>query len=299
MRRSNTLLRRRRLKQDDAPTRLSVSKTIQVIVGAVNDKPIITGRYILAAQEDTPMAVTGVSVDDPDCDDNPRGVLEMSITASNGTVQFIGTLANLYLMEAPFGALKIRGKTGPVNAALAGLEYIGAAEYSGQDTLVFSVDDLGNSGVGGALRSRFSVHTTIAAVNDPPLIATPMELNVVGGGVLFAWEDQLTPLGTFGISDPDDNFVRVEVSAKFGNVVAEEIDADVSQIIVDSTAEYAGNGTSVTLEGTLGEVGVSLAKLTYTSLLDWNSIAEGKRDVIKVSSHTLKLSLTRRNDTWA
>lgn len=268
---------------------LSVSKTVQVVVGAVNDGPTITGRHHLAAEEDTIIAVEGIRVKDPDCDDAPRGVVEVSITASNGTVHFGGSVAGLYIMEAPPGALKIRGKTGPVNAALAGLDYTGAAEFSGEDTLVFTVDDLGHSGIGGALRSNFSLHITVEAVNDPPFISSPTEFS--SSRVLFVMEDQLTPLGRFEISDPDDDFVRVQVSTIFGRIDVDEIDAFGSLKIVFNTSEPPRNGSSVTLEGALWEVDKALAKLTYTSLPNWNSVIEHKRDAVKVRPHTQDASL--------
>lgn len=265
---------------------LSVSKAVQVVVGAVNDGPTITGRHHLAAEEDTTIAVEGIRVNDPDCDDAPRGVIEVSIAASNGTVHFGGSVAGLYLMEAPPGTLQIRGKTGPVNAALAGLDYTGAAEYSGEDTLLFIVDDLGYSGMGGALRSNFSLHITIEAVNDPPLISFPTEFNPSDVGVLFVMEDQLTPLGRFGISDPDDDFVRVQVSTIFGRIDANEIDIFGPLKIVFNTSEPPRNGSSVTLEGALEEVDKALANLTYTSPPNWNSVIEHKRDTVKVRPHT-------------
>lgn len=274
--------------QDESSMGLSVSKTVQVIVGAVNDGPTITGRRHLAAEEDTTITVEGIRVKDPDCDDAPRGVIEVSIAASNGTVHFGGSVAGLYLMEAPPGTLKIRGKTGPVNAALTGLDYTGVAEFSGEDTLVFTVDDLGHSGMGRALKSNFSLHITVEAVNDPPIISSPAEFS--SSGVLFVMEDQLTPLGRFEISDPDNDFVRVQVSTIFGRVDADEIGALSSLKMIFKTSEPLGNGSSVTLEGALGEVDKALAKLAYTSPPNWNSVIKHKRDTVKVRPHNQVLT---------
>ncbi|CAN0003118.1 unnamed protein product, partial [Hapterophycus canaliculatus] len=135
--------------QDPPSDRLSVMKTVQVIVEAINDGPSIGAPLSIAVEEDTPTSVAGITVEDPDCDNAPRGVLEIAVAASNGTVQFVGSVAGLYIMEALPGTLKIRGKVGPVNAALAGLSYVGATEFSGADTIVVTADDLGNSGSGG------------------------------------------------------------------------------------------------------------------------------------------------------
>lgn len=261
---------------------LSVRQTVQIIVEAINDGPTITGPIDIAADEDTPTAVTGVTVQDPDCDDAPRGVLEITIAASNGTVQFLGSVAGLYLMEALPGSLKIRGKTGPVNAALAGLSYVSVAEFSGRDKIVVTADDLGHSGMGGRLSTSWSIDVGVTATNDPPIILPPPELDLAAGGVLFVVEDEPTPLGTFGISDIDDVFLRVTVSATVGSVRTDGIDGESMLMVTSSDEAHTATGSRVTFEGTSDEVSAALGKLTYTSSLNWNSVAYS-RDVVEVS----------------
>lgn len=259
-----------------------MTKTVQVFVEAINDGPQITAASDLACEEDTPVAVTGIVIQDSDCDDSPRGVLEVVIAASNGKVELLGTVAGLYLMEAVPGTLKIRGKTAPVNAALSGLNYVGAAEFKGEDTIVVTADDLGYSGTGGRLQASASIRVMVAAVNDPPQISAPPELDLLAGGVLFAVEDQSMPLGTFGVSDPDDGFLRVTVSAKVGIVGTDG--ADESSLLVTSKGHEGqpGTGSRVTFEGVSEDVSSALTKLTYTSSPDWNSIANS-RDMVSVS----------------
>ena len=259
-----------------------MSKTAHVIVEAVNDGPSITGPLEIAAEEDTPAAVKGVAVQDPDCDDSPRGVLEMSVTAFNGTVQFLGSVAGLYLMEALPGSLKIRGKTGPVNVALAGLSYRGAAEFSGRDKIVMTADDLGHSGTGGPLSASWSIDVLVAATNDPPVILPPPELDLAAGGVLFVAEDEPSPLGAFGVADVDDVFLRVTITANVGGVQAAGIDPDSMLVITSSDESHTATGSRVTFEGTADEVSSALGKLVYTSPMNWNSLASKIRDVVEV-----------------
>ena len=47
-------------------------------------------------------------------------------------------------------AMTFTGTVANVNAALARVDYLGNANYSGADTLSISVDDQGNTGSGGA-----------------------------------------------------------------------------------------------------------------------------------------------------
>lgn len=269
--------------QEPSSAALSASKTVQIIVEAINDGPALMGPLTIKAEEDTPIALTGVAVQDPDCDDAPRGVLEITVAASNGTVRFVGSVAGLYLMEALPGSLKVRGKTGPVNAALAGLTYEGVAEFSGTDRIVVTADDLGHSGTGSQRAASWSIEVLVSASNDPPLIQAPPELDLIAGGVLFAVEDEASPLGVFGVSDIDDAFLRVTVSARIGNIGRSGIE-EVGMVAVASRdkATSADDGSSVSFEGTADEVSDALGSLTYTSSLNWNSAAYG-RDVVEVS----------------
>lgn len=268
--------------QIGAALSLTVSKTVQLIVTAANDGPVITGPNEIEAKEDKLTSVGAVIIEDPDCDETPRGVLEVVVNASNGTVQFVGSVAGLYLMEAVPGTLKIRGKTASVNTALAGLSYMGNAEFSGEDDIVVTADDLGNSGTGGRLQAKISIHVTVVPVNDPPNILVPPELNLPAGGVLFVFEDQPTSLGFFGISDPDDVFLRVLVSARVGTMNTNDVGLRTLQLTMRSGEAQPGVRSSITFEGPSKEVSAALARLTYTSSPNWNSIANG-RDMIEVS----------------
>lgn len=259
-----------------------MSKTVQIIVEAINDGPSITGPFDIMAEEDTPIAVPEIRVEDPDCDDTPRGVLEVAITTSNGTVQLLGSIAGLYLMEALPGALKIRGKITPINTALAGLSYAAIAEFSGEDTIVVTADDLGNSGTGGRLEAILSIHVTVVATNDPPKISVPPELDLPAGGVLFVVEDQPMALGRFEVSDPDDIFLRVRVSTNVGSISIDDVVEDSLVLVIWDEEVQTGTGSRVTFEGTFEEVSTAISRLTYTSSHNWNSVSDG-RDVVEVS----------------
>ena len=124
----------------------------------------------------------------------------------------------------------------------------------------------------------------MTAVNDPPAIVPPAELNLVAGGVLFVLEDETSPLGAFGVSDVDDVFLRVTVSAQVGSVRTDGIDQDSMLVVTFSDEAYtAATGSRTTFEGTSDEVSAALGNLTYTSSLNWNSLASKSRDVVEVS----------------
>lgn len=187
-------------------------------------------------------------------------------------------------MEALPGTIKIRGKSGPVNAALAGLTYTGALEFNGQDVVVVTANDLGNSGEGGVMRTNKSISVIVAAVNDPPRLLAPPALDHPAGGTLFLAEDQSISLGKFGVIDPDDEFIRSRVSARIGRVTTERTSRGSLLVTAQDNESSDGgmDGSSVTFEGGAEEVSVALTTLTYKSPLNWNSVADD-RDVLKVS----------------
>lgn len=269
--------------QEGVPEGLTVSKTVQVIVGAVNDAPVIKAPLQLAAEEDTLVSMNGIFIADPDCDDTPRGVLEVTVAAVSGTVEFRGSVAGLYLMETLTGYLKIRGKTGPINAALIELTYLGSPEFQGEDVVVITADDLGNSGEGGTLQTNASITVVVASVNDPPRLSAPSNLDRPAGGALFVAEDQPISIGNFGVADPDDVTVRVRTSARFGAVSTDTVGTEDLLVLVEKAESHGGTtASSVTFEGATEEVSAALTTLTYTGPLNWNSVADD-RDLVKVS----------------
>ena len=65
------------------------------------------------------------------------------------------------------------GEVADINRALDGLIYTPRADFWGPDTLTVGVDDLGNTGSGGALGDGASVTLTVNPVNDPIALTLP------------------------------------------------------------------------------------------------------------------------------
>ncbi|CAM9173076.1 unnamed protein product, partial [Hapterophycus canaliculatus] len=111
----------------------------------------------------------------------------------------------------------------------------------------------------------------------------PAELDLPAGGVLFVLEDEPSWLGTFRVSDVDDVFLRVSVSANFGRVQIDGIDESSMLVVTTSDETQTASGSSVTLEGAAEAVGIALEGLTYTSALNWNSVVFD-RDTVEVEA---------------
>ena len=60
------------------------------------------------------------------------------------------------------------GTVGDINAALATLSYQGNQDFNGTDTLNLSVNDQGNTGLGGAKTDSGAIAISVAATANPP-----------------------------------------------------------------------------------------------------------------------------------
>jgi len=60
-----------------------------------------------------------------------------------------------------------------INTAIASLTYQGTSNFNGADALNILVDDLGNTGSGGALIDNGSITITVNPIDDAPTITNP------------------------------------------------------------------------------------------------------------------------------
>ena len=107
-----------------------------------------------------------------------------------GGCGFIGSNFIHYLLETTtdvavlnFDCLTYAGNLTNLNAALDGLTYLPGTNYIGNDLLSFSVNDLGNTGFGGALTDSANVAITVGSTNHVP-VANPDSFVVDNDGRL-------------------------------------------------------------------------------------------------------------------
>src|SRR5262249_44243941 len=118
---------------------LSTDKVFTVSVTNVNEAPTLTLPAAQAACEDVDLAITGLSVGDPE-----GGRLTVTLSVGHGRLT-LGTTAGLTVSGNGTGAVTLSGGAAALNAALAGLAYRGGLNYSGTDTLSIGVSDGGLS----------------------------------------------------------------------------------------------------------------------------------------------------------
>ncbi|MFO0796476.1 MAG: tandem-95 repeat protein [Gemmataceae bacterium] len=165
----------------------SAEAAVTVNVVGTNDAPTTTAPAAVAAVEDTPVSLTGVTVGDLD-----SAIVTITLTAAAGTLT-VGAVAGGTVTGNGTGTVTVTGSPAAINAALAaagGLTYTGAANATGTDAVTLTVAD---NDATKPLTAATKIAVTLAAVNDVP-VALP--------ATLTATED--TPLvGQVAVADAD------------------------------------------------------------------------------------------------
>ena len=65
------------------------------------------------------------------------------------------------------------GSLANIDTALNGLQYLGALNDTGAETITITTSDQGSTGIGGTLTDTDTVAVTINAVNDAPINTVP------------------------------------------------------------------------------------------------------------------------------
>jgi hypothetical protein len=223
----------------------SDSDAIAISVTSVNDGPVNTVPAAQAVNEDTPLAIAGVSVADVD-----GNLASTQLTVANGVLNV--SLAGGALVSAGANGsstLTLSGTQAQINAALASLSYQGNADFSGGDTLTVVSTD-----ANGATDSD-AVSITVAAVNDGPVNTVPAAQSVN--------EDTLLALGGISVNDVDGNLSSTQLAVTNGVL-------NVS-LAGGATISAGANGSStLTLSGTQAQINAALASLSYQGNANFN-----------------------------
>ncbi|MDP1914940.1 MAG: tandem-95 repeat protein [Myxococcales bacterium] len=154
------------------PGGLTATAQVQITVGPANDAPVNGVPMAQTVAEDAPLAFTAatmnaISVSDPDA---ATQQIQIALSATNGTLTLTQT-ANLVFTVGDGtndATMTFLAALADANAALATLTFTGLADFNGMGSLRIVTNDLGNTGVGGALSDTDSVAITVTPVNDPP-----------------------------------------------------------------------------------------------------------------------------------
>lgn len=235
---------------------LSASGIISLSVAPVNDAPVLTAPTAQTVLEDVTTPISGIVVGDLD---SGSGLLEVSLTAANGTLSLNST-SGINLTTGTGNRdrnLVFTGSLDAVNAVLAGLTYQGDRNFNGADQLRISVSDRLNGTNGIPLSDTKIVSLTVTAVNDAPILTVPGAQQVNENSDL-----RVTGINVTDVDATGDLTVNLFASS--------------GRLSLSSTAGLtfdAGNGTQneiLSFRGAQAAVNDALRTLLYRANTDFN-----------------------------
>src|SRR5690606_21536640 len=125
---------------DSAGIPLSDIDTIAITVNPVNDAPVNTVPGSQTVNEDTPLSIPGISVDDVD-----GNLATTQLTVTNGTLT-VSLVGGATISSGANGSdtIVLTGSQAQINAALASISYQGNLNFNGSDVLtIVSTDSAG------------------------------------------------------------------------------------------------------------------------------------------------------------
>ncbi len=235
----------------DGDSGTSANYDTTVTVSAVNDMPIITTSGGISIDEDTSGTMM-LSINDPDVG---SGNLRVTLTVSNGLISLASTTGLTFTTGDGTSDLTMtfEGTQADVNTALATITYTPNPDYTGSDSLSYSINDLGNTG-GPANTFNAAVGITVNSVNDAPV-------NTVPGAQVVA-EDTALNISGISVNDVDGNLSKVQLAVTNGTLNV--------TLSGSATISTGANGTStLTLSGTQADINATLASLSYQGTLNY------------------------------
>ena len=256
-----------------------------ITVNTINDAPVNTVVAAQTVNEDTPLAITGLSVNDVD-----GNLATTQLTVSSGTLT-IGALSGAAVTAGLNGSptLTLSGTQLQINNALANLSYQGSLNFNGNDTLtMLSTDSSGN-----ILTNTDSdtVAITVNAVNDAPTATS----NTI---TIFEDTPTVVTAAHFGFADTSDASAHTLFSVI------------LTSLPLAAEGVYRLNGVAITGTPTISVVDINAGLLTFTPALNVNGLGLGALSFrvqdtggtanggvdISVAINTLSFDITAVND---
>lgn len=145
---------------------LQAQGTLNLQIAAVNDPPSLSAPASLAVQAGVPTAVTGVSYADPDA---PSGNINVQVSYAAAVGTFTASPAGgVSVSGSGTGGLTLSGQLSAINSFVAStpVRYIGSASGPASVPLTLGINDLGNTGSGGALSATRTVTATVTGLDS-------------------------------------------------------------------------------------------------------------------------------------
>jgi hypothetical protein len=248
---------------------LTDTDNVAITVNAVNDAPVNTVPGAQVADEDTPLVFSAangnaISVFDLDAAES-NGIVSVTMNAPAGRL----TLSSLSGLTFSNGdgvsdpTMTFSGTVADVNAALEGLVLLPTANYNGATSFQITTNDLGNTGIGGALSDSDSVTITVNQINDAPTISAPATDSTNEDTARFFTAGNGNAIS---VGDVDSAAALLELTIGVTNGA---LTLSGTTGLTFITGDGAADGT-MTFTGTLTDINAALAGLRYDPTLNYN-----------------------------
>ncbi len=202
----------------------SPTQNLTINVSAVNDAPVNTVPGAQTVDEDTPLGISGISVND--VDDN-LSTVQLSVDFGRLTVTLSGS-ATITAGANNGPTLTLSGTQADINATLASLVYQGPANYSGSATLtVLSTD-------ANSVTDSDTVAITVSPVNDAPVNTVPGAQTVAEDSTLTFSSGDGNAI-TLGDADAGNNEVELTLSVTSGTLSLDLWDVAGTETVVNTS----------------------------------------------------------------
>jgi alpha-tubulin suppressor-like RCC1 family protein len=258
--------------------------TLLVAIEAINDAPVLTVPGSQSTSEEQTLAIAGVNL----TDDATTQLLECGLSSLNQANLLVDAASGVSFINATSNggsSVVMEGTVAQLNAALAGLQYTGATDWNGTDTVNLSVNDRGAVGTGGALIDNASISVTVAPIDDAPSLSFP-ETPLVN-------EDSSLLLPAIAASEADGDTLTTTLEVTVGSLTIVQV-AGVTYAEGDGTED-----ARVVFSANLADTNRVLAGLTYlpsTNNDQDDSLAVSVNDGTTTVSGSLTIDVVPVND---
>jgi hypothetical protein len=246
--------------------------TVSITVTAVNDAPTVTLPITQFTAMNTNLTLPAIGVGDvDDADDGTSGniVLQVTLSVTNGDLTLPTTAGLTFSVGGGTSAtMTFSGQLSDILAALNGVVYNPASGFTGVATLSVSVNDLGNSGAGGAQGASGSLLIAVGMPgNQAPVNAVPPAPQTTLEDVPLEFSTINNNAITFDTPFAGDNPFEVQLSVTNGILVL----ARTAGIRFTAGSNASA---SMTIEGRLADIHAALDGLKYVPTLDYSGPAQ-------------------------
>jgi hypothetical protein len=185
--------------------------TAAITVNEVDQPPTVTAPGAESLAKNTPLIFSSaggnpIVVADADSGGNPE---QVSLTATYGTLTLSGTTGLTFVTGTGSGdtTMTFTGTLADLDAALDGLRYDPAPGYGGAASVAVTINDLGNTGVGGPLSASGSVRLIVGTPGITVMPTSGLTTSESGGQASFTVVLDTMPTGnvSIGVSSPNTN----------------------------------------------------------------------------------------------